>query len=319
MKRISRRGALWNLALSGGGAMAFSGWPLPAIFPTIEPPHVNFPTEARARLAIATWPFRAYIESASNEDRDNKKPGMDLREFAAKIPAAFGVTGVEPLSEHFSSTDPRYLATFRGELEKSGLHVVNIPVDIDYSFYDADPAVRQKAVEQGMKWVDVAEMVGSPSVRTHIAQARNAKPSLDVTAGNLRRLVEYAANKSIVVNLENDDLVSEDAFFVVALIEKMNHPYLRALPDFCNSMATGDESFNYRAVTAMFQNAYNICHVKDSEAGAGGKIYKIDLEKTFGILKASGYRGYCSMEFEGQGDPYEGTRKLIEASLKYLG
>ena len=93
----------------------------------------------------------------------------------------------------------------------------------------------------------------------------------------------------LMVNLENDNLISEDAFFLAKLIKKVNHPYLRALPDFCNSMGSGNEKFNYDAVTALFPLAYGICHVKDSEAGEDGKVIRVDLKKTFGILKASGY------------------------------
>jgi sugar phosphate isomerase/epimerase len=57
--------------------------------------------------------------------------------------------------------------------------------------------------------------------------------------------------------------------------------------------------------------------VKDSEVD-NGKVFRVDVAKTFAIAKQAGYRGYFSMEWEGEGEPYEGTRKLIEASLKYL-
>ena len=186
------------------------------------------------------------------------------------------------------------------------------------SFYDADASTRKKAVEHAKKWVDVAVALGSPSVRTSIAEAKNTKPNVETAAESLRALVDYAASKNVLVNLENDNLVSEDAFFIVKVIEKMNHPYLHALPDFCNSMTGGDEKFNYDAVTAMFQHAYNICHVKDSEVGDQGKVFRVDLKKTFEILKASQYKGYCSMEWEGPEDSYVGTKRLIAASLKYL-
>ena len=95
------------------------------------------------------------------------------------------------------------------------------------------------------------------------------------TAESQREVAEYGAGKNVVVNLENDDLVSEDAFFVVKVIEEVNHPYLHALPDFANSMMTGNADFNYRAQQAMFQHAYSICHVKDGEAGDHGKIFSI--------------------------------------------
>ena len=282
-------------------------------------PGLEFPDNPRDRLAVASWPFHAYIDSPTNDLRDKKLPGMDLVDFVSRVPKEFGVPGVEPLDGHFSSTEPRYLGRLREAMEKAGVHAVNLPVDNRSSYYDADPAVRKQAVDNGKKWVDVARAVGSPSVRTSIAHASNAKPDVDVAAQEVRKVVDYAASKNIVVNLENDNLVSEDAFFLVKLVEKVNHPYLHTLPDFCNSMLKGDERFNYEALTAMFRHAYNICHVKDSEVGDGGKVYRIDLKRSFGILKAAQYKGYCSMEFEGEGSPYDGTRKLIKAALEYLG
>jgi sugar phosphate isomerase/epimerase len=321
MRKISRRSVLH----SGAGVLAASIVPGKIeLFGKGDAagqkkPELEFPAAARDRLAVASWPFRAEIESPTNDSRDKKRPGMDLRDFAVKVREQFGVPGVEPLSTHFPSTDERYLYGFREAIEKAGVHVVDIPVDNSFSFYDADGANRKKAIGHGKKWVDVAVVLGSPSVRTSIAEAKNSKPDVDRAAESVREVVEYAAGKNILVNLENDDLVSEDAFFVVKVIEKVNHPYLHALPDFCNSMTSGNEKFNYDAVTAMFQHSYNICHVKDSEVGDDNKVYRVDLKRTFGILKASGYKGYCSMEWEGPEDPYEGTKRLIAASLEYLG
>ena len=90
-----------------------------------------------------------------------------------------------------------------------------------------------------------------------------------------------AGKKQIVVNLENDDPSSEDAFFIVEVIERAKNPWLRALPDFCNSMLLDKGAdYNYRAVTAMFQNALTICHVKEIESD-NGKLFRVNLEKDF--------------------------------------
>jgi sugar phosphate isomerase/epimerase len=322
MARYSRRMMLRTTVIAGAALGLHGSSPLLSM--VLENangqnnPDIKFPVLARDRLAVASYPFRGYIDSPHNHDRDPKLPGMDLRAFATQVNQKFGVPGVEPLSEHFPSTNAPYLHAFREAIEKAEVHVVNIPVGSPSSFYDADAAARRKAVENGKHWVDVAVMIGSPSIRISIATSKNSKPKVDVVAQELRQLVQYAAAKNVVVNLENDDLTSEDAFFVVNVIESVNHPYLHALPDFCNSMTTGNEKFNYEAVARMFQHAYNICHVKDSEPGENGKMYSVDLKKTFHILKASNYRGYCSMEWEGPGDPYAGTQKLIAASLQYL-
>lgn len=281
-------------------------------------PNMKFPAAPRDRLAVASWPFRAQIVSSTNDGRNNSVPGMDLRDFAARVRSEFGVPGVEPLSVHFSSTEIRYLKEFREAIEKAGVSVVNIPVDNSDSYCDPDPAGRKRAIESGFKWLDVAVILGSPSIRTSMPGVRNVSPNVDLAAASLKELVRHAEEKNVVVNLENDDLQSEDAFFIVKVVERVASPWLHALPDFCNSMMSGNAEFNYSAVAEMFKHAYSICHVKDSEVGEDGKVFQVDLEKTFGILKANNFRGFCSMEWEGKGEPYAGTKKLIDASLKYL-
>jgi sugar phosphate isomerase/epimerase len=250
--------------------------------------------------------------------RKPKEPGMDLKDFAAMVAKRFNLHNIEPLSDHFRSTDPAYIQAFREALEKAGSHVIDVAAGGRHSYYDSDPVKRKAAIDFGKKWVDVAVSLGAPSMRTHIAGARGVQPDVARTAESLTQVADYGAQKNVVVNLENDDLRTEDAFFIVRVLEKANHPWLHALPDFCNSMLTGNADFNYRAVTALFKQAYSISHAKDSELDDHGKLYTVDIGRTFAIAKGAGYHGYFSMEFEGQGDPYEGTQKLIDESLKYL-
>jgi len=322
MNKISRREVLRSSAMVCGAALTAgpASWNVlgPVAASADTKAAMQFPTAARERLAVATWPFRAEIESASNDYRDRMKPGMDLRDWVVQIPEKFGVNGVEPLSAHFPSSDARYLQDFRKAIENAHMFVVNIPVDSEFSFYDAEAANRKKAIANSKKWIDVAVAIGSPSVRTSMGDPKNSKPQVDVAAASLEQVADYAAAKNIQVNLENDNLVSEDAFFIVKVIEKANHPYLHALPDFCNSMQTDNSTFNYNAVKAMFAHAYNICHVKDSEVGDGGKVYRVSMKLTFDIVKAANYRGYFSMEWEGPENPYQGTKRLIAESLEFL-
>ncbi len=315
MPKLSRRSFLERTASLAAGTVALGR----ARGGEASDPNLRFPTNARERLAVASWPFRASIESPNNRwARNPKLVGMDLKDFAAMVVKEFNLRNIEPLGEHFRSTEPAYLAEFREAVEKAGSHVVNIPTGVRGSFYDPGKAKRQNAVESAKKWVDVAVAVGSPSLRMHIEGYRRAKPDVDLTSDSLKQVADYGGQKNILVNLENDDLVSEDAFFLVQVIEKVNHPYVHALPDFCNSMLSGNPQFCYDALKAMFPHAYNISHMKDSEAGDGGKVYTVDVARCFEIAKAAGYKGYFSMEWEGQGEPYAGTHRLIEESLKNL-
>lgn len=284
----------------------------------VPPPNIVFPTAPRDRISVASYPFRAYINAPNNHDRDDKLPGMTLSDFPAHVVEKFGIHNIEPLGDHFPSLEPAQLDGFRAVLEKTGVRAVNIPIGNDHSFYDADGSARQAAVAYAKQWIDAAVRIGSPGIRAHVRRANNSLPNVDRAAITLRRVADYAAEKNIVGTLENDDLVSEDAGFIVQAIVAVNHPYLRALPDFANSMLSGNATFNYESLKAMFLNAYNICHVKAGETDDKGKPFTIDMEKSFDILKSTNYRGYCSMEYDAPGDPYPPTTQLIEQTLKYL-
>jgi len=276
---------------------------------------VQFPTEARERIAIASYPFRDFITGPRDGAAVQK---MDLKDFAAHCREKLSVSKIEPWNQHFRSTDAKYLDEFRASVGKARGAVVNIAVDGHDSPYAAGAAERDRAVTFSKKWIDVAAAISSPSVRTNIAEAKDAKPDVDRAADSLKRVAEYAAAKNVVVHLENDNASSEDPFFLVQLIEKVNSPWLHSNPDFCNTLATGREEYAYKGIAAMFQHAYGICHVKDSEANDKGQVFKVDMARTFDILKRANYRGYCSMEFDAPGDPYSGTAALIKQTLQYL-
>ena len=243
---------------------------------------------------------------------------MELQDFAAHVAAKFNVHKIEPWSRVFPSTDPKYLEQFRLAVEKAHSAVVDIAVDGEYSQYSADAAERDRALVSSKQWVDVGAALNSPSIRTHIQGNKDSKPDVGRAADTLARVAEYGAKKHVVINLENDDAVSEDPFFIVQVIEKVNSPWLRALPDFGNSLNTHDEDYNYRAMEAMFAHAYGICHVKDGEVDENNKATHVDVARTFGILKKHGYKGYCSIEYDAPGDPYKPTAALVEATVKFL-
>lgn len=314
MKRTTRRRFLGQAAGSAAGVLLWPG--LRTVFAAGSEPHLHFPAEARERIAIASYPFRDFIVGRNDKAGSTK---MELKQFAAHVSAKFNIKKIEPWSEHFRSLEKAYLEDLRIAVAQAGGAIVNIAVDGDHSPYAADAAEREKAVAFSKEWIDVAVAIGSPSVRTNIPAANDSKPDVERTAESLRRLAEYGAAKNVVVNLENDNPVSEDPFFVVKVIEKVNSPWLHALPDFANTLAAYEEDYAYRGIDAMFGKAYNISHVKETEIGDGKeKIAHVDLPRTFSIAKQHGYKGYFSMEWDSPGDPYAGTAGLIEKTLKNL-
>jgi len=281
-------------------------------------PRIEFPSNPRDRLAVTSWPFRAYMETPGNSDRDRTKPGMDAKDFAAMVAERFEIHNINPLTAHFHSTEPAYLEELRNAVAKAGSHIVDLGHG-GRSFYHPDQAKRQAAIEFGKKGVDIAVMIGSPSVRQHINGAPGVKANVDLTAQTLGEVAAYGEKKNIVINLENDAPVAEEPFFLVAVIEKVHSPYLRALPDFANSMNLGlGAEHNYEAVTAMFRHVFNMAHVKSGYVDDKGKMQPVDLARLFSIAKQASYRGYFSMEAEMPGDPFANTAAMAKETLKYL-
>jgi len=286
--------------------MLTAGALLSSLDATVHPtqPNVTFPANPRDRLAVASYPFRDFILPAEyvSASASSTEPKMELTEFAA----------------HFRSLEPKYLGDLRTALDRAKSAVVNIAFDGQHSFYAADRVERERAVADNKQWIDAAAALGSPSIRTHIASADNQPPDLDRSTDTLLRVVEHAATRNVVIHLENDDGVTEDPVFLVKLIEKVNSPWLRGLPDFGNSLMHKAPEDAYAGVEAMFNHAYGICHVKQSEATEKGANVQVDLAYVFAILKRTGFRGYLSMEYDNSGDPYKETGELIAKSLQFL-
>ena len=304
MELLTRRSVL-------KGALACSA---SAVFAAV--PHAVFPVDPRARLAVATYPFRESIIAPGNHDYDPKKQGMDLASFAHFVRTEFKVNGIEPLDSHFPSTEPSEVRKLRAAFDAAGVYTVNIPVDEKVELCSDDEDKRSAGNARYRQWIDVAVLLGSPSIRVWIPKCSDPS-DLPRAVRALKPTLDYAASRNVVVNLENDNPVTASAARSLAAIKLGDTPYLRALPDFGNGLMAGDERFNAQAVKDMFAHAWNIAHVKDAEI-VHGQRKTASLAELFGIAKASGYRGYFSMESESGLDPIVDTKHLLEQSLALL-
>jgi sugar phosphate isomerase/epimerase len=308
---LSRR-RFWQSAL----ALPVAVRALKASNPVLQFP---FPVEPRQRLAVTSYPFREFIVSPTNSAYRNSPSSMDLCQFPSYVAHTFGVLHINPLGDHLSSTEAGYLDRFRRAVETAGSQLVDLGLS-GREFASPVPADRDEAVAYGRHWIDIAARIGSPSVRQHLKATPGVAPSVEFAAESLGHLAEYGAKKKIVVNLENDSPGAEDPFFLAAVLEKVNHPYLRALPDFGNSLRGHDAAYNRQALEHLFPYACNLCHVKDILRTKEGLVYRPDLPTLFAMARAHSYHGYFSMEFDtAAGDPVEGTKHLIQQTLQYMG
>jgi sugar phosphate isomerase/epimerase len=276
----------------------------------------TFPADPRARIGVATYPFRGYIIAPGNKDLDPKNKGMDLASFAKFIRTEFNVRGIEPLNGHFPSTELSEVRKLRAAFDAAGVHTVNIPVDERVDLCSDDENTRNVGNAAYAHWIDIAVVLGSPSIRVWIPKCHDTA-DLPKAVNALKPTIAYAAKRNIVVTLENDDPVLQSAARATAAIQLANSRYLRALPDFGNGLMGGDERFNAQSVKQMFAHAYSIAHVKDAES-VDGQRRTASLSELFGIAKAAGYKGYYSMESDSDVDPVVDTKHLIEQSIPLI-
>jgi len=282
-----------------------------------DEPHIVFPSAPHERISVASYPFREFI-AGQHDDKSVASSKMPLKDFAAHVATKFNIRRVEPWSEHFLSVEPGYLDEIRDAASKAGSSFADIAADGDNSIYSADPAERGRAIKFGRTWIEVAARLGSPSVRINIAPAKNVKPDAAHVAEGLKPIAEYAASKNIAIHLENDNPVSENPFFVVSVLDRVNSPWLHALPDFGNSLAALAAEDAYRGLDQMFARAYAISHVKDTTTTPANVVVQVDTERIFILAKKHNYKGIFSMEWETAGDVYAGTAKLIAVTLKNI-
>ncbi len=275
-----------------------------------------FPTEPRRRIAVATYPFRARLVAPRNTERVAEMPGMDLAGFARYIRKEFNVYGIEPLHAHFPSMEMDEIHKLRAAFDQAEVRVVNIPVDEEVDLCSADAGERKKAYDVYCKWVEIAVVLRSPSIRIGVPKCGG----IGDIAGPVKALapvVAYATSRGVLVNLENDDPELGTAARVTAILQAANNPGLRALPDFGNSTMSGDERFNAEAVRSMFRYAVDIAHVKDAVLYKDVQ-HRVGLPALFTIARAAGYRGSFSMETDSSKDPVPDTKRLIARSLALM-
>ena len=280
-------------------------------------PHIEFSGVPRERISVSSYPFRGFI--IGREDPESAASSkMPLKDFAALVVARFNIRKIEPWSEHFLSLQPAYLDEIREAATKAGSGFADVAADGEASLYAAEAAERQRAIQFGKTWIDVAAHLGSPSVRLNIAEARNTKPASAIVAESLKLIADYAASKNVAVHLENDNPVSEDPFFVVSVVDRIASPWIHALPDFGNSLAALPPDQAYRGLDEMFARAYAISHVKDTTTTDAKVVVRVDMPRIFALAKRHNFRGVFSMEWETAGDVYAGTASLIATTLKNI-
>ena len=254
--------------------------------------------------------------------------------------AEMGFEGIEFME--YDEVGLKEAKALRAACAAAGITPVNLCCGAHFATPFASETDAQ--VEELKRRVDVAAELGCEFLRHDAARGPLPEPypqtyaaAVTFMAEGIRRVTEYAASVGVKTLTENHGQFSQDARRVESLIKAVAHPNFGALVDIGNFMCVDEDPPVSVAVLAPYARHV---HCKDflfrpaSEADScadwlttrgGNKLRGCNIgcgaaqaERSVKILKAAGYDGWWSIEYEGSDPPEKGIREGTENLKRYL-
>lgn len=286
------------------------------------------------KIGVSSYSFSRLVNSGVMSQLDvvtkTAELGFDAIEFAGfALPE-----GASPLG---------FAEEARAACEAHNLEIVNYPIGAD--FLRGCNGDLQAEIERVKDEVRVAHALGVPGMRhdatagfppNHVG-AKSFDAALPRVAEGCLAVTEFAAELGIRTMVENHGYFCQDSDRVEKLICTVNHPNFGALIDIGN-FACADEECT-QAVARLAPYAFHV-HAKDFHVKSGlqpfpgdgwfssragnylrGAIIghgEIPVTQCLRLIKASGYDGVLSIEFEGMEDPVLGIHLGLSNLKRFL-
>ncbi|MHA7944565.1 sugar phosphate isomerase/epimerase family protein [Formosa sp. 3Alg 14/1] len=271
------------------------------------------------KISLAQWSLHRAFNTGSLNPTD-----------FPEIATSYGIYSIELVNSFYKTkaNDMAYWKTFKQKCEDANVNVGLIMCDGLGHLGDADAQKRQKTVENHFAWVDIAKYLGAHSIRVNAAGKGNSDEVALYVIDGLTKLGKYGASKGINIIVENHGGYSSNGAWLANVMENVNMENVGTLPDFgnfCMTRATNrnclDEYDRYKGMTELMPFAKGVS-AKSHDFDATGKETKSDFFKMMAIVKASGYKGYIGIEYEGrelsEDEGIKATKALLENVLAKL-
>jgi L-ribulose-5-phosphate 3-epimerase len=239
--------------------------------------------------------------------------------------ARMGFDGVELLLMQMESEEEAYLNKIKQRAFHAGLDLMGFSTHQSFVFPDA--AAREAEIEKSKAQIELAYKLGIPTMRLNTGRWGTSKDFDDLMAHkgiepvlkgyteddgfkwvieSIEKLLPVAEKCGVVLGLENHWGLGRTAEGVLKIVNTLNSPWLQVTAD------TGN--FLDRQYEQLEMIANKACLVQAKTYFGGGKWYTLDIDykKVAEIFKKSDYRGYISLEFEGNENPLTAVPKSLE-------
>lgn len=205
-----------------------------------------------------------------------------------------GLGAVELEDKHIGAPTPEHLAELREAADRHKLEIVNIAFMNDFGV--ADDVQRQDELLRTVAWMDISKQLRTRYLRTFAGwpegdRAARWQPMI----ASLRAACKEAEMLGVQLVMENHNhrgfvQTSKD---VLAIMEAVGSPALGLLLDTGNYL-DGLDSIKRTATLAWH------VHAKFTQVLDDGRDARIDQEAACTALRGAKYRGYVSVEYEGE-------------------
>lgn len=270
-------------------------------------------------ISLAQWSLHKTLFA-------NKITNLDFPLIAKK---EFGISVVEYVNQFFKdkATDNTYLNELLKRCKDNGVKNHLIMIDGEGGLANLDEAKRKQAVENHYKWVDAAKYLGCSSIRVNSYGEGSTEDVQQAAIDGLSRLGEYGEKAGINIIVENHGGYSSNGKWLAAVMKGVNKKNVGTLPDFGNfcikrdANGCAEEYDRYTGVAELMPYAKG-ASAKTYDFDEAGNCIETDYKRIMKTVKASGFKGYVGIEYEGSKlDEYTGIRKtktLLESIARIL-
>lgn len=278
MKKIARKDFLLQSSLLMTGAMVGMSFTN-----KVKKPLLSFST-----LGCPGWNFTQITSFA----KAHGYQGLEMRGILKEL--------YLPKCPEFASA-PAIKTTLQ-EMADKQLQFVDLGSSCNLHF--AAGAERQKNIDEGKRFLDLAAAINCPNVRVYpnkFPKEQTKQQTMDLITQGLVELAEYAKGMKVKVLMETHGEVVHYAD-LEAIMKAAHHPQVGLIWDIANMwLDTGEDP---KQVYAALKPYIHHTHIKDAAKKDGKLDFRflgegeVPIYQGMELLIKDGYKGYFSFEWE---------------------
>lgn len=248
-------------------------------------------------VAVSSWSVRSSITSGS----------LKIEDFPKYAKCILGLNAIEVLVNHLIADEEHGFRRLADAAKTHGVEVACLALSNDFT---SKPSLENE-IQSTIELLRMAQLLGASVVR--INPGIKGEDPDEVQARNiteaLLRLMPEAQKRNLILALENHQMFGMDPRNMLKVVDALGLP-----PGFGLCLDFGNFYPEYLSNGPALLAPYAVhVHAKSYEFDENGLETTIDYPARIQELKAVGYRGYLTIEWEGANHTKE-TESLVKAT-----